>query len=360
MTDADKQHHTASREQAEITLRGDVRRVLGASQRRQSMRGYDEQFTDIVDYIIRITHEIWDEKAVGKLYDYYQTNAVIHTSTGDIFGREAILQGTLQTLGGYPDRRLHGEEVIWSGDDERGFYTSHRIRHEATNTGHTPYGAPTGRKIGYRAIADCASRENMIYEEWLVRDEIVLLRQLGLDVHKLARRMAQVDAENGFQVELNGEPERLRGQLPPPELPADDDPEALVRAMFQNVWNRRMLNQVETYFAPTFTGESASGRRMNGRGEYQTYMLALLAPFSDMAIHVEHTCAVGSAADGYRVATRWWMTGRHVGPGIYGEPTGKPVKVLGITHHLVRGGQIAREWTVFDEFALLKQLCAPA
>ncbi len=29
---------------------------------------------------------------------------------------------------------------------------------------------------------------------------------------------------------------------------------------------------------------------------------------------------------------------------------------MGITHQEVKGGKFVREWTIFDEFALLKQL----
>ena len=38
---------------------------------------------------------------------------------------------------------------------------------------------------------------------------------------------------------------------------------------------------------------------------------------------------------------------------------GKRIRLLGITHHLLRGGRFVQEWTAFDEFALLKQLYAP-
>jgi predicted ester cyclase len=30
-----------------------------------------------------------------------------------------------------------------------------------------------------------------------------------------------------------------------------------------------------------------------------------------------------------------------------------------MSHHLLRAGRIVREWTVFDEFALMKRLFAP-
>ena len=64
----------------------------------------------------------------------------------------------------------------------------------------------------------------------------------------------------------------------------------------------------------------------------------------------------GSAEAGYRVAVRWTLLGTHEGHGIYGRPTGKRVRILGISHQHVRDGKFVAEWTVFDELALMAQM----
>lgn len=162
--------------------KGDIRRTLaGGGPRRQSMAGFDEKFTDIIDYILRITHEIWEEKGIGRIYDYYGYNCPVHTTEGTIYGREAVMAGTVATLAAFPDRRLYGDEVIWAGDDVNGFYTSHRLTHMGRNTGYSSFGPPTGRQVRYTAIADCVVRENVIVEEWLARDNVMLVRQLGFE-----------------------------------------------------------------------------------------------------------------------------------------------------------------------------------
>ncbi len=331
---------------------------------RQRMNGFDPKFTDIVDYIIRITHEIWEERAVGKLYDYYANNMQIHTSGATIYGREAVIAGTLATLAAYPDRRLYGDEVIWGGDDVQGFYSSHRLMHAGTNRGWSLYGPPTGNKVKYQAIADCHVKQNMIVEEWLVRDELSLIHQLGLDPVKTAKEMARKQAHNGLNVDPVGGVERGVGQLPPapvPDMPTGPfDPEAFIKRMLHEVWNWRLVNTVREYFAETITLEGASQRRAQGHVDYQTYIISLLAPFPDMAVTVEHTCHVGDDAQGYRVATRWTMRGTHTGYGVYGEPTDNPIRILGVSHHLIHGGKIQQEWTLFDEFELLKQIHRPS
>lgn len=355
--------HDAKPQVANLHDKLDIQHLRDADgQPRQSLDGFDPKFNDFVDYIIRITHEIWEEKAVGKLYDYYANTIQIHTSGGTIYGREAVIAGTLATLAAYPDRRLYGDEVIWGGDDVKGLYSSHRITHAGTNRGWSHYGPPTGKKIRYRAVADCFVKRNMIVEEWLIRDELTLIRQLGLSPVETAKKMARRDAAQQAPMRVTGDVERGIGQLPPPKIAPTEsfDPENFVRRLFNEVWNWRLLNTVRDYYAETVTLESASMRRLNGHNDVQAYVLSLLAPFPDLRLMVEHFCAIGDATQGYRTATRWRMQGTHTGYGIYGEPTGQPVNILGVSHHLIREGRVQAEWTLFDEFELLKQLYRPA
>ena len=170
---------------ADITLnsKGDLTHIIASDNHGQpsTLPGFDPKFRDFVDYIVKITHEIWEERGIGRLYDYYGTNMRIHTSSGDIYTRDKVIEGTIQALAAFPNRRLYSDEVIW-GAEARGYYSSHRITHEGHNWGHTSYGPPTGRRISYRAIADCHAIDNVIVEEWLVRDELSLVYQLGFDV----------------------------------------------------------------------------------------------------------------------------------------------------------------------------------
>ena len=45
--------------------------------RSQSLQGFDEIYTDIVDYIVRCTHRIWDERDIGLIYTHYTHNCVL-------------------------------------------------------------------------------------------------------------------------------------------------------------------------------------------------------------------------------------------------------------------------------------------
>ena len=351
------------REAAEIDLykKGDITRMMAAagSGRLQPMRGFDEDYTDIVDYIVRCTHKIWDEGAMGLLYTHYSHNCVVHTPYGITYGREAMLADSISTLSAFQARQSFADEVIWTGDDEVGFHTSHRVVHLARNTGHSKYGPPTGRKIKHLGIANCLVKENMISEEWLVRDALAMVRQLGLDENAVVDRMLAADERKGARPG-HGPPERVAGQATPPPNPektsAGFDVEFFVRRSLNEVWNWRRFDAIARDYAPNYLCHTSSDRRIYGTGDYKAYVLAFIAAFPDARMDVDHLYWVGDEREGYRVATRWTLLGTHEGPSAYGAPTGRPVEVMGVSHHLVKGGRFVKEWTVFDELALLKQL----
>lgn len=350
--------------QNELTLhsKGDLAHIIAADGNQLTdMADIDPQFSDIVDYIIKITHEIWEERAIGRLYDYYGTNLRVHTSDGDLYTRDKVIADSIHAMAAFPDRRLYGDEVIWKAGYNNGHYTSHRLTHEGHNWGYSMYGPPTGRKVSYRAIADCHVVDNVIVEEWLVRDRLTLIYQLGLDVHELARKLATQEQDSAMLVTVPSEVDRLRGQLPP-EMYVDRDVseiENFVRRSMHEIWNWRLLNKVNAYYTSNFICESASGRQLYGRNQYINYILSLLSPFPDLAVSVDHFCALQDGPNRYRTGTRWTMMGTHTGPGIYGDPSGNQIRIMGISHHLIENGRFLQEWTVFDEFALLKQLYRP-
>ena len=330
----------------------------------QSLRGFESQYRDIVDYIARITHRIWEEGDMGYIYDTYLHNVTVHTGYGASYGVEEVVGGSVAFLAALPDRRLVAEDVIWTGDDEAGFHTSHLIVNTGTNTGYSPWGPPTGRRAGFLAIANCVVKENRITEEWLVRDTSALLRGLGYDLWEVAREMATTQPPQVF-----GETDRLQGQLPPapyePRLEASHagDPrvgdlhlEDWVRRIFHEVWNGRHFNVL----AEAYEGDASlfvpGGLTLRGVANIRAYHLNFVAMFPDAYLSVEHVFWLGNDKDGYRVAVRWRFAGTHARYGWYGRATHKRVDILGVSHLHVKEGRVAKHYLVFDELAVVMQL----
>ena len=222
--------------------------------RSQSLRGFDECYTDIVDYIVRCTHKIWDERDVGLIYTHYTHNAVLYGTMGTLYSREEVVHDTIQRLVSLPERRGMATQVIWRGNDEDGFYTSHLVTGSGRHTQFGHYGEPTGRTFVSRTIADCMVYENKIYREWVVADTMAIIKQLGLDPHAFADRVARTQFDKGF-VNLDiGENRRLLGQYPP-ETEADvslahDPLEDETLRWLHEVYNKRMFGKIKEVYAP--------------------------------------------------------------------------------------------------------------
>jgi hypothetical protein len=345
-----------------LAAKGGTRELLAVDQgaRQQDLPGFDETYVDIVDYIIRITHRIWDEKDIGYIYDCYRHNSQVTDDAGLKYGRDRIVADTVHTINAYPDVRLYGDEVIWARDENGSYHTSHRVTKVGHNTGHSRWGAPTGRKVVLWCTANCVARENEIYEEWVIYNTAAQLAQIGIDIPSAARRYGNAADSVSLIGPRLGEAERLAGQGPPRHLPAAPDGpfdvEDFLRRTYHYTWNWRNLSTVDRAYAATVRYHGATGRELYGRGQLKSFVLSMLAMFPDLAMQVDEVYWMGNDADGYLASVRWSIVGTHRGFGVYGEPTGRQVLLWGLSQHRVRGGRIEEEWTVFNEFDVLAQL----
>jgi len=223
------------------------------TKRRQQMRGFEDTYVDIIDYIVRITHRIWEQKDIGYIYDTYSHTSKVYDDYGLQYGRDKIVADTIHTVNAFPDIRLFADEVVWAGNDEVGFHTSHRTVISGHNTGYSKYGPPTGRKVTVWCIANCVALDNEIFAEWVIYDTASLIQQLGFDLREKAREFGnQVDWDS-LSDQRFGEPERLPGQGKPvyhSYQSGSFDVEDFIQVTYQNIWNRRMLGTVHDAYVP--------------------------------------------------------------------------------------------------------------
>lgn len=331
--------------------------------RRMPMKGFDDEFVDIADYIIRITDRIWHEKKIDLCCRYYSHDSVIHTLTGDIVGAATVEANTHTTLAAFPDRSLDGDNVIWSGDERLGYYSSHLITSHMTNLGPTEYGPATGKRARIRTIADCLCLENKIIEEWLVRDNAALVLQLGFDLAETAKKQARTDLETGRSLinELSALRESVRSSgtavcdstsAPAPE----QEPHAFAQFLFKSIWSEKQLALLPQLFDFRISAHLTAGRDLYGAVEYREYLDAFNVAIPDLVVSVDHVADIPYLGEARDIAVRWSLSGTHLGDGIFGRASGAPVYLMGVSHWRVMRGRIREEWTVFDELALRRQI----
>ncbi len=332
-------------------------KLLEEGPRRQDLPGYEAVYRDFVDYILRCTHRIWEEKDVGLCRTHYGDACVMHTLAGPSAGAELVTQNTVGALAMSSDRQVIGEDVVWSDDGDGLLHSSHRITAQMTHMGSdASVGAATMQGIGATTVADCLCKENMIVEEWLVRDNGRAVLQVGGDPWAVAQRQAEGDRA-GDPARHNWRAERIAwvrdgGDCAIPE----GHPAAVPCAMLTQAFREDMYGAAVAHCSPAVDVHWPSNRHGYGRGYLAGCMAQLRAALHGAALRIEHISARPMPHGDVSVAVRWWLAGRHGGDGVWGPPTGRDLLVLAISHYRLRGGAIVEDWTTFDELAVLRQV----
>ena len=323
-----------------------------------SMKGFDPEFTDIVDYILRITERIWEGKQVGLCRRFYSDDCPVYTLAGYSEGAEVVEQNTLKTLAGFPDRTLHADNIIWSGNESAGFHTSHRICSHMTNLGPSEFGEPTGKGATIQVIAHCVVKENRIVEEWLVRDNLALARQLGVDPEAYAEAVAARPIPDGDPQAawLASEWARVRDGRGWDDSWRGESREAATLAdRFAEVWNSRMVGDCRELYADHAQLHASARPVYDGVTRIEQFYLSILGALPDARIAFDFGCE-NSMLAGDHIALRWTLAGTHSGSALWGPASQAPVLILGESHYRLENGKIAEEWLVFDELAVLTQI----
>ncbi|MBX2886491.1 MAG: ester cyclase [Granulosicoccus sp.] len=327
----------------------------------QSLAGFDPDYKNIVDYIVRITHRIWetDEREVDYIAHCYSEDSLVYDDYGLQTGNKKIITDTHHTTGAFPDIILDAEEVIWAGDDQKAFHTSHLTRIIGTHTGPSHYGDATGAKINVVVIANCVARENDIFLEHVLYNTSAMLQQLGLDLWQEANRLAS-DPPPGWP-RTTAVWDQLRAATSPDqpisvaEPVTGFDPDAFTRRVHDNIWNGDGSAIDENYTA-NVQFEGSTERAFNGTAAYKAYVEEIRSAFPDLALQIDEVYWMGNCEDGYLISTRWSAEGSHTGGPLYRDPTGARCQIWGITQWQVKDNQILKEWQLFNEFDLMMQI----
>lgn len=317
------------------------------------MQGFDPKFRDFPDYIIGITKEIWEDRGIATLHRYYAPDIVVRSPASVVVGNQGVIGATMATLAEFPDRTLLGEDVIWSGTPEDGMLSSHRLLSTATHSGDGAYGKATGRKLVYRILADCHAIANQINDEWLIRDQGAIVRQMGWDPVEFVRG----------QIAREGGPENCVRPL----TPENDRPGPYKGRGNDNEWGARLADLLTRIMAADFTVigkdydraaqlEYPGGVTGHGWGDADRFWMGLRAAFPDAAFTIHHVIGRDDPMFAPRAAVRWSLHGKHSGWGAFGTPTGAEVYLMGITHAEFGPWGLRRDFTLFDETAIWKQI----
>ena len=317
------------------------------------MKGFDPKWKDLPDYIIGITKAIWEDRNISGLHHWYTDDLAVRTPASVVRGNKDVIAATMATLAEFPDRQLLGEDVIWSGNEDDGFLSSHRLLCLATHSQPGVYGSATGTRLSYRVLADCAAINDQIYDEWMVRDQGAIVRQLGWDPKDYARDL----------IEREGGPENCVQPFKPEH---DVSARYTGRGNDHQIGNRhadilkRIMNAEMSAIPAEYDRachlELPGGITGHGHAAADQFWMGLRASFPSATFAIDHQ--IGRADDSmpHRSALRWSLHGKHNGWGMFGAPTGASVYVMGISHAEFGPWGLRREYTLIDDTAIWKQI----
>ena len=314
-------------------------------------------YASVPDFIYGITREIWEERGIGgKLDKYYAPDILLRAATGFTGSNAGVTAQTLQTLHQFPDRQLVGEDVIWTDGGDGSFLSSHRLTSVMTHTGDGVLGKASGKVVRSRIIADCWVKNQVVVEEWLVRDQAAFARCLGMQPRDLARDMVDRELRNKLPIAFFV-PEHDKAGTFKSEV-QDDEAVALLVTGLRRLWHGKETAAIRNLYFHGAALHAPGGDVLYGHGDIDTFVLGYLASFPDAAFQIDAARINRDPEQPLRLAVRWSLTGAHSGFGHFGEPTGAPVYVMGMSHFNMTQGRVTAEYMVTDEVAIWKQIFA--
>jgi hypothetical protein len=317
------------------------------------MKGFSNRWTDFPDYIIGITKEIWEDRGIGTLNHYYTPQVVVRSPMGIQRGNQNVIATTMATCHEFPDRQLYGSDVIWSDDPQYGLLSSHHLITTATHMRDGQFGPASGKPWTAHVIADCAARDDAIYDEWLVRDYGGIVRQLGMDPADYAAGL--IEAEGGT------------ASASPVFLPENDVDGGYNSRGNDNEWGQKYaailarimdhdFNHIHQTYDRAVQGAYAGARNTIGRYEAVAFWLGLRSSFPHAKFEIHHQIGMDADMLSPRASVRWSLDGLHEGWGSFGRPTGKRVHVFGMSQAEFGPWGLRRECALYDEIAIWKQI----
>jgi steroid delta-isomerase-like uncharacterized protein len=131
---------------------------------------------------------------------------------------------------------------------------------------------------------------------------------------------------------------------------------AIVRRLYQEVWNERKLEVVDQLLSAShaLNDPVVSGSQV-GPELYKRRVVELTTSFPDLCFTIEDTIA-----EGEKIVACWTISGTHQNEYMGIPATGRKISLEGITIHHIRNKKILDSYARWDVLGLMRQLGAIA
>lgn len=122
-----------------------------------------------------------------------------------------------------------------------------------------------------------------------------------------------------------------------------------VRKFFREIWCEHDESAIDRYIAADAAGNDATFGI--GRESFRKQWKKWLIGFPDLCLSVEELVAEGDT-----VVSRWTLTGTHTGPFLGVAPTGKTVRVSGMSLDHLKDGVVVAGCDGWDSLGFRQQI----
>jgi steroid delta-isomerase-like uncharacterized protein len=130
------------------------------------------------------------------------------------------------------------------------------------------------------------------------------------------------------------------------------DNKAVVRRLYEEVWNKRKLEVINEIISPSHALQASNifGSSI-GPEAYKRNALLFFAGYPDLHWTIEDTIAEKD-----KVVACWTISGTHKGDYLGVPATNKKISVEGITIHHITNGKIMDSYVSWDIWGMMQQL----
>jgi steroid delta-isomerase-like uncharacterized protein len=127
---------------------------------------------------------------------------------------------------------------------------------------------------------------------------------------------------------------------------------AVVRRLFEELWNKGNLSVADQLFTPNYTHHDSSSPDFGHGPESERKRATLYrTAFPDLRLTIEDLIAEGDT-----VMARWTCHGTHKGELNGIAPTGKPFTISGVTSARLLNGKLSEGYVNWDALGMMQQI----
>ncbi len=302
----------------------------------------------------------WADGDIARAAPLFAPDAPLRMADHVGEGPGPLLEDALSRSAAFPEASFLGEDAIWhpppvrDSDGVAGTAIAARGSWLGRHTGAGLFGAPGGRQVRWRCLAELWATEGQVADLWAVTDTAGLLAATsGESAEAFARRRLKAtgggDRQPAVLTPKTDTEGPYAGRGPNSEA-ADGLADLIDRVMGGN------LSALDGACDAACEGVLPGGVDSFGVADQRGFWAGLRAALPSASFRIEHRLATGAMGDSARAAIRWSLYGRHDGFGRYGTPSGGYLYVLGLTQAESGPRGWRRMWTMIDDVAIWTQV----